>query len=398
MKKNKGPSVGIDTISFYTSRYWLDLALLAIKRQIDPQKFWQGLGQRKMAVPPPDEDVVTMGASAAKRALAEVDLAQVELLLFATESGIDQSKAGGIYIHDLLGLSSRCRVIELKQACYAGTLGLQLTLPFLRENPDKKALLVTSDIARYGLGTPGEPSQGCGAVAMVLSADPRILAMDPEYGIITENIMDFWRPNYRDAALVDGKYSSRMYLQILEKTWLQYREKSQRAFQDLDYYCYHTPVSRLAEKAHSYLSKLGGMENFPGVDKLEQVTASLEYSREIGNCYTASLYLGLTSLLDHEQEKASGKRVGFYSYGSGCVAEFFSGVVQGGFEKALDTAYHQASLQSRVPLSYEEYEEFYNFTLPMDGGTHSLPRYQTGAFRLAQINEHKRIYESTSAR
>lgn len=397
MRRNRLPTVGIDTIAFYTPRYSLDLASLAAKRQIDPQKFLVGLGQRKMAVLPPDEDVITMGASAAKRALAEVDRDQVELLFFATESGIDQSKAGGIYIHDLLGLSSRCRVVELKQACYAGTLGLQLTLPFLRENPDKKVLLVASDVARYGLGTPGEPSQGCGAVAMVLAANPRIMAIDPEYGVITENIMDFWRPNYRDAALVDGKYSSRMYLQVLEKTWKQYQERSQRNFSDHDFYCYHTPVSRLAEKAHCYLNKIAGTVALPEQVLLEQVGYSLEYSREIGNCYTASLYLGLASLLDQREQQVSGKRIGLYSYGSGCVAEFFSGVVQSDCQAVLNKSYHQNLLASRVSLSYEEYEAFYNFDYPKDGQKLEIPHHQTGAFRLAQLNEHKRIYESTGA-
>lgn len=394
MKKNSVPKVGIDKISFYTSHYLLDLASLAAIRGVDPQKYLVGLGQRRMAVPSPDEDVVTMGASAAQRALRQIDKTQIELLLFATESGIDQSKAGGIYIHDLLGLSNRCRVVELKQACYAGTLGLQLTLPYLRENPDKKVLLITSDVARYGLGTPGESSQGCGAVAMVLGADPRVLAIDPEYGIVTENIMDFWRPNYRDAALVDGKYSSRMYLQVLEKTWKQYQEKSQRSFRDHDYYCYHTPISRLAEKAHCHLNKIAGHEILQEAELLQQVARTLEYSREIGNCYTASLYLGLASLLDHA-ESAEGKRVGFYSYGSGCVAEFFSGVIQPGYQAVIDRDYHQQLLKSRTALAYQDYEAFYNFSYPTDGQLLEIPAYRTGAFRLAQINEHKRIYEST---
>lgn len=397
MRKNNSPKVGIDTISFYTPYYLLDLASLADIRQIDPQKFLVGLGQRKMAVTPPDEDIVTMAASAAKRALRQVDIDQIELLLFATESGIDQSKAAGIYIHDLLGLSQRCRVVELKQACYAGTMGLQLTLPFLRENPDKKVLLITSDVARYGLGSPGEPSQGCGAVAMVLAAEPRVMAIDPEYGIITENIMDFWRPNYRDAALVDGKYSSRMYLQILEKTWEQYGAKSKRGFKEHDYYCYHTPVSRLAEKAHCHLNKIAGTQRSEDV-LLQQLRPALEYSRDIGNCYTASLYLSLASLLDHLQSEALNKRIGFYSYGSGCVAEFFSGVIQAQCQAMLDTVYHQNLLKSRISLSYQEYEAFYNFSYPTDGRHLEIPHHQTGAFRLARIHEHKRIYESTSAR
>ncbi len=396
MRKPNSPTVGIDTISFYTSRYLLELAMLAEVRAIDPQKYRIGLGQYRMAVPSPDEDIVTMGASAAKRALREVDLQQVEMLLFATESGIDQSKAAGIYLHDLLGLPPRCRVIELKQACYAGTLGLQLTMPFLRENPDKKVLLIASDVARYGLGSPGEPSQGCGAVAMVLSANPRVLSLEAEYGVVTENIMDFWRPNYRDAALVDGKYSSKMYLNLLEKTWKQYLERSQRGFKDHDFYCYHTPVSRLAEKAHCFLNKIAGTAEITESALLQQLAHTLAYSREIGNCYTASLYLSLASLLDHTDEDLLGKRVGFYSYGSGCVAEFFSGVIQPGYQQVLDRSFHQQQLQGRQGLSHAEYEAFYNFSYPTDGREVEIPRYQTGAFRLARISEHKRIYESTS--
>ena len=207
--------VGIDTLSFYIPAYVLDLALLAKARGIDVSKFHSGLGQLKMAVPPPDEDIVTMAANAALRAVRDVDLSQIEMLLFATESGIDQSKAAGIYVHDLIGLPKRCRVIELKQACYSGTMALQLALPYLRAYPNKKVLLVASDIARYGLGTTGESSQGCAALAMVLSANPRLLSLEPEYGIITENVMDFWRPNYRSEALVEGKYSSKLYMSML---------------------------------------------------------------------------------------------------------------------------------------------------------------------------------------
>ena len=110
---------GIDLISFYSSKYFLSLEALAEKRGVDVAKFHVGLGQFRMAIPPPDEDVVTMGASAAKPLLASVDPQTISLLLFATESGVDQSKAAGLFVHKLLGLSSRCRVVELKEACYS---------------------------------------------------------------------------------------------------------------------------------------------------------------------------------------------------------------------------------------------------------------------------------------
>jgi hydroxymethylglutaryl-CoA synthase len=385
--------VGIDSIAFYTSHYALDLARLAETRNIDANKFYVGLGQHKMAVPPPSEDIVTMAANAATRALRDTDANAIEMLLFATESGIDHSKAAGIYVHDLLNLPARCRVIELKQACYSATLALQLALPFLRQHPEKKVLLIASDIARYGLGTAGESSQGCGAVAMVLSANPRILALESEYGVVTENVMDFWRPNYSDAAFVDGKYSSKLYLNMLAKSWEQYQTLSGRNFSDHAYYCYHTPVPKLVEKAHQHLAKINNYQAESEEHLFAQVNPSLEYGRQIGNSYTASLYVGLTALLDLTKENLAGKRLGFYSYGSGCVAEYFSGVVQENYQQALDAAHHEQMLAQRKELTYSEYEAFYSFHYPEDGSRCELPQYQTGQFRLAAIDHHKRIYE-----
>lgn len=387
--------VGIDTLSFYTSHYALDLAQLAQVRGVDPEKFFIGLGQHYMAVPSPDEDVVTMAANAAMGALRDVDPSSIEMLLFATESGIDQSKAAGIYVHDLLGLPERCRVIELKQACYSATIALQLALSFIRQYPQKKVLLVASDIARYGLKTSGESSQGCGAIAMILSANPRIIAFDSEYGVVTENVMDFWRPNYSDSAFVEGKYSSKLYLNMLEKAWKQYHDLSKRTFNDHAYYCYHSPVPRLVEKAHQQLAKICGQEKLSPELMQQQIGHSLEYGRKIGNCYTASLYVGLTSLLDLIQDDLSSKRVGFYSYGSGCVAEYFSGVVQPEYKNQLNTQQHQSMLAQRRALSYEEYESFYSFKYPEDGTVCEIPFHITGQFRLAAIKEHKRIYEKT---
>lgn len=390
-------TVGIDTLAVSTSRYTLDLVTLANARGTDPDKFHVGLGQHTMSVPAPGEDIVTMAANAAQEALRDIDIHDIEMLLFATESGIDQSKAAGIYVHDLLGLPARCRVVELKQACYGGTAALQLALPYLRENPDKKVLLIASDIARYGLGTSGESSQGCGAVAIVLSANPRVLVLESEYGVVTENVMDFWRPNYLHEALVEGKYSSKLYLNMLEKSWEQYRSLSGRSFIDHAYYCYHTPVPRLVEKAHQHLLRFNGYDHLPEDVQINQISASLRYGRLTGNSYTASLYVGLASLFDNVKANIAGQRIGFYSYGSGCIAEYFSGVVQPDYQSALHTHYHEALFANRIQLSYEDYAAFYNFQYVEDGSQQEIPFYETGGFRLARMQQHKRIYEKVNA-
>ncbi len=380
--------VGIDTLAIYTPRYALEHATLAHARGIEAEKFHAGLGQYLMSCPPPGEDIVTMAANAAKQVLQGMDVSQIEMLLLATESGIDQSKAAGIYVHGLLQLPEHCRVVELKQACYSGTAAMQMSLSFLRDYPDKKVLVIATDVARYGLNTTAESSQGAGAIAMVLSANPRVLAIEPQFGVITENVMDFWRPNYAHNAFVDGKYSSKLYLTMLEKSFLHYQERSQRHFADHDYFCYHTPVPRLVEKAHQYLAKINQQEA-----NMHLVADSIEYTRKMGNSYSASLYVALASLLDHANEDLTHKRIGFYSYGSGCVAEYFSGVVQVNYKQALHTAYHQELFSSRKLLSYDEYAAFFEFQYAEDGSQQEIPAYQTGAFRLTKMQEHKRIYE-----
>lgn len=389
--------VGIDTLAIYTSRYALELSTLAKARNIDAEKYHSGLGQFVMSVPPPGEDIVTMAANAALQALKEVNLNEIEMLLFATESGIDQSKAAGIYVHGLLNLPARCRVLELKQACYGGTAAIQLAWSFLQLHPDKKILVIASDIARYGLNTAGESSQGAGAVAMVLSVNPRIMEIEPEYGVITENVMDFWRPNYSHTAFVDGKYSSKLYLTMLEKSFEQYRQLSNRNFADHDFFCYHTPVPRLVEKAHQHLMKINQITGLSEEMQARQIQAALHYGRQAGNSYSASLYIALASLLDHTQEELSGKRIGFYSYGSGCVAEYFSGIVQADYRKYLNTEHHKYLLASRTLLNYEEYEEFFNFTYVEDGSEQTIPTYNTAAFCLRKMEQHKRLYTVSDA-
>lgn len=389
------PSIGIDAISFYTSRYYLDLKTLAEARGTDWNKYYTGLGQEKMAIPPPDEDIVTMAANAALPLLANDDAGKIELLLFGTESAVDQSKAAGIFVHGLLNLPRRCRVVELKEACYGATVGLQMALAMVARNPSTKVLVIGADIARYELASPGEPTQGCGAVAMLISANPRIMAIEPEAGMLTEDVMDFWRPNYRDQAVVDGKYSTRVYLNSLAETWKQYTERSGRSYSDIHKFCYHLPFTKIAVKAQERLAKLNGVELTEEAGE-SLLADGLRYNRLTGNSYTASLYVGLNSLLDKCEEDLAGKRIGLYSYGSGCVAEYFSGIVQPGYRQHIRAAAHREMLAHRTELTFQQYEDIFNLKFPTDGGDHKFAQYRTGAFRLAGVNQHKRLYEKVT--
>jgi len=386
-------NIGIESIHMHIPAYALDLRELARARGVDYAKYRQGIGQEVMAVPPPDEDVVTMGANAARRALENVDPSAIRSVIFATESGIDQSKAAAIYVHKLLGLPSNCRTVEMKQACCSSTSALHFALASVALKPDQKVLVIAADVARYGLASAGEPTQGAGAVAMVVSANPRILALDSDVGYFTDDVMDFWRPNYRDEAMVDGKYSIKVYLNALENCWRNYVEATGASFGDFNHFCYHLPFSRMGLKAHLHLARMQ-KAGLSSRELQRQIEPSLAYNRLTGNAYTASLYLGLLSLLDQTPEDLSGSRVGFFSYGSGCMGAFFGGTVLPGYQDHLGVESRRRMLEGREMLSYDMYESFYAHTLPDNGGAYRTPRNRTGEFRLAGVKDHQRIYEA----
>ena len=383
--------VGIEDLGFATASNVFPLAALAEANGVDVGKYHIGIGQEAMSVPGPDEDVVTMGAAAAAPLLAGRDLSRIRNLLFATESGVDQSKSAGVFAHALLGLGPACRVVELKQACYGATSALQMAAGIVARNPEQEVLVIASDVARYEIGSSGEPTQGAGAVALLISARPVILELEPASGLYTEDVADFWRPNYLDTALVDGPLSVSAYLRALEHAWDDYTAQGGHRFERFDHLCYHQPFTKMAVKAHARLRRHVGAPD-DAEAATAQIADTLPYNRLVGNSYTASIYIGLLSLLERRDDLA-GRRIGFFSYGSGCVAEFFGGVVGEGYRTALRPELTRAAIESRRPVDHATYLELMRSADYSDGGEHLVPAGAgTAPFRLTGVRAHQRLY------
>ncbi len=382
--------IGIDKIGFYTPHLYLDMNKLAIARNEDPAKYTIGIGQEEMAVNPITQDAVTLAANAALEILDDEDKEKIDLVIFATETGIDHSKAGAVYVHQLLGINPNARSIEMKEACYAATAGVQLAKGHIALNPESKVLVLGSDISRYGLNTAGEVTQGSGAVALLISANPRILSLEDNSAYYTEDIMDFWRPVYSDVAFVKSKYSNEQYIAFFQKVWKQFQEKTGFDLNDLEAICFHMPYTKMGIKAMRTILDETTEETKDRI--LSHYEASKTYNKRVGNIYTGSLYLSLLSLLENGSVEA-GSRIGLFSYGSGAVGEFFSGILEPDYQEVLLRDQHHQLLDARKEVSVEEYEEIFSQTLPEDGSTVSLPIEEDPApICLAGIKEHERQY------
>src|SRR4051794_12038847 len=188
-------SIGIHDLSLATTEFVLPHTALAEYNGTDIGKYHVGIGQQSMSVPAADEDIVTLAAAAAAPIIARHGSDGIRTVIFVTESSIDQAKSAGVYVHSLLGLPSACRVVELKQACYGATAGLQFAIGLVRRDPTQRVLVIASDVSRYDLDSPGEATQGAAAVALLVTADPALVRIEDPSGVFTADVMDFWRPN-----------------------------------------------------------------------------------------------------------------------------------------------------------------------------------------------------------
>lgn len=391
-------SIGIHDLEMATGHHVVELADLAEFSGVAPGKYILGLGQSQMSVLAEDEDIVTMGATAAAPILERNGVEGIRTLLFATESGVDQSKAAGIAAARLLGLPHNVRVVEMKQACYGGTAALQAAVGIVARSPQERVLVITSDNARYELDSPGEPTQGAGAVAMLVSADPALLEIEPANGISTTDVDDFWRPNDSTTAVVDGHLSVGAYLDAITDAWKDLQANGGPGIGDIDRILYHEPYTKMAKKAQQRLREVTGDEISTALNPGDEIdgrdtglaTSSI-YNRRLGNSYTASVYSALASLLDHD-DSLEGRRIGVFSYGSGCVSEFFTGVVQPGYLSRRNPDRAATLLETRVPVSIAEYRALH--TAPHGTSTdQENPEVTTGPFRFAGVAGQARRYE-----
>jgi hydroxymethylglutaryl-CoA synthase len=363
--------VGVSDMAIYIPPFYIPHEELASARGVPWEKYQIGLGNHRMSILPNWEDAVTMAANAGAQLLEKTGTEPQEILqlVVCTESGVDHSKPVASFVQGLLGIGSQCRVYEIKHACYGGTAGIVHSIDWISRNHSapKKALVIMTDIALYGFGSPGEPTQGAGAVALLLEKNPRLCSIDTSLnGIFSKDVFDFWRPTGHRFPIVDGKYSIACYLNALEGAVSHFRSNlgmnKEKLLDTVDYLVYHMPFTNMARKAHRHLIDFEYSDLEP--DAREElfvetfkvkVEPSLLGAREVGNIYTGSVYMGLISLMEEEGERIAGKRVGVFSYGSGCGAEFFVCHIKPEITEIIELFRFQQQLERRKRITFEQY-------------------------------------------
>ncbi|TRX35254.1 hydroxymethylglutaryl-CoA synthase family protein [Flavobacterium restrictum] len=414
--------IGIDALAFDVAKIHLPIKTLATARNIDPEKLEKGLGLLQMTLPDIHQDTVVFGANALTKLIRDNNLilAEIARIYVGTESAIDGSKPISSFLIALMEQQfgenslSECDVVDFTFACIGGVDAMQNCIDFVQLHPTKKAIVVTTDFAKYDLNSTGEYTQGAGAVALVIASNPRIIAFDTHWGVSTKGVFDFFKPYrtlskkeitgnennepwfdnleseieiHKDQPVFDGQYSNQCYMDRTKAAYFSFRKLKNTTETIYDFWesiVMHLPYAFQGRRMLSEIYALDAQNTIISGDetpaeyqnKLKDISKSEAYrsfvtqklqpaeiaSSLIGNLYTGSIFMGLLSTLAHfydNEIEISSKKFGFLAYGSGSKSKVFEGTIQPDWKLALSNIHLFETLNESSAIDFETYEKLH---------------------------------------
>lgn len=414
--------IGIDALSFDVAKIHLPIQTLAEARNIEPAKLQKGLGLTNMTLADAHQDTVVFGANALTKLIQDQNIAlnDIARIYIGTESAIDSSKPIASFLIALMeqkfgeNCLTHCDAVDFTFACIGGVDAMQNCLDFIKLNPTKKAIVVTTDFAKYDLNSTGEYTQGAGAVAILISANPRIIAFENHWGVSTKGVFDFFKPYrtiskqeitgnnnneawfdnledeieiHKDQPVFDGQYSNQCYMDRTKDAYFAFKKAkntSESIYNNWKSIVMHLPY---AFQGRRMLTEIYALDATEAVitgnetpeeyqNKLKEISKTQAYqdfvsqklqpaeiaSSLIGNLYTGSIFMGLLSTLAHFSEnntEIANEKMGFLAYGSGSKSKVFEGTIQAEWKKALQPVALFETLEKSVAIDFTTYEKLH---------------------------------------
>jgi hydroxymethylglutaryl-CoA synthase len=445
MSQSKPTDVGILAMEMYVPTRFVTQKDMEAADGCDG-KYTLGLGQDAMAFVDDREDITSCMLTVVDNLLQKYSISpsQIGRLEVGTETLTDKSKSVKTSLLRLFGDNTDLEGVTNINACYGGTAALFNCVDWVESSSwdGRYALVVCGDIAVYEKG-PARPTGGCGTVAMLVGPDAPLVFDTGVRSSHNLDVYDFYKPFHSEYAAVDGKLSQWAYLSSCDTTYTRYKAKwalrnngEKIDNSHFDYYAFHSPYNKLVQKGFGRFmfsdARDNGADGMPDA-LVPHLTADLsttyesrdiemairevanapfkakvlpccKINKNIGNCYTGSVYSSLLSVVCDQGDSMTGKRVLLFPYGSGSVASCFSvrGVQR---EGKFSLASIQATvnifdrLDKRSNCTVEEFSAALDLRAACYGKAPMTPAGSTdhiasGTYYLVGINDkHHRQYE-----
>ena len=326
-----------------SSGYAVAVPRLRIKRE-EYAKAWgtfAAAGVNEKSVMGFDEDILTMAAKVAKRALDSASLRPADITRFAFASTsapyVEKLLSGTILVG--LGAPSETFVSDHTSSTRAGTEALLVGYEHVAANPAGKALVAVADAPSASMWDSIEHGMGAGSAAFVLSADHAIAELEGHASYVSEHFGERFRPRDEESVRDLGvrKFNEGSFVTNTTRAASALLKRLGRKPEDYAHVVIQQPDARAPG---TVASKLGFTD--------AQLAAGL-VSASLGDLGAASTPVGLAAALDAAK---AGDRILAVSYGSGAGSDALS------FRVVSD---RKATVRVNAEVARKEYIEYVQY-------------------------------------
>lgn len=336
---------GVVGYGTYIPKYRIKLADIAEMWQKDAGEMTRGLKVTEKSVPASDEDAITIGIEAGKKAFAMSGIAPEKIgsVFVGSESHPYVVNPSSSIIAEYLGVGNDYFAADLEFACKAATAGMQVTIGLLNSKHTEYGLVIGSDTAQGKPHDALEYTAASASGAYILgNKKSEIIADVLEMSSYTSDTPDFWRRDGEKYPSHFGRFSGEPgYFTHVISEAEKLMKTSGLQPKDFDYCIFHMPNGKFPRVA---AKKLGFTT--------EQLAPSLTVDK-IGNPYSAAAFVGLASVLDIAKPN---QKIFLVSYGSGAGSDGFIFQTTEALLKAQKKTISVAKqIEHKTYLSYAQY-------------------------------------------
>jgi len=357
---NRVRGSGVHTIEIYYPQFYIKQTEMeeydARPDRYGPSvigKYTKGIGQIEARFPTDDEDPVSFAMTCIHRLLERMErdgwnetgrwsdsgetlpvwhaIGRIDV---GSESLVDRSKSIKSYVMDIFerygGNPGNIEGVDQYNACYGGQAAGLAVLSWLESDRWD---------GRYGIGCGDDISEQhsmglafCGASCCAALFYPNApLAHHSLRSTCVLHRYDFFKPVgwHSMAPLSDGKYSIDAYMTAIDVCYQGLKKKmnGKALLSIVDYNVFHTGGGyHVVKKAFLRMCQSDDPSSNKAAReaKLEvMLMPSVHILKIIGPCHTSSSFLNMSSVCMSEYDKAIGKHMMVFTYGSGCAASMY---------------------------------------------------------------------------
>lgn len=336
---------GIIGYGVYIPIYRIKISDIADVWKKNPSEIIDGLKITEKAVPGIDEDAVTMGIEAGKKALFMAGISEKAIgsVYIGSESHPYAVNPTSTTVAEYLNIGNDYFAADLEFACKAATAGLQITTGLIDSGKINYGLVIGSDTAQAKPHDVLEYAASSTACAYILgNKKSEFLADILTTSSFSSDTVDFWRRDGQRYPSHFGRFTGEpSYFHHVVSLAQKLLQQSKTKPADFDYCVFHMPNGKFPRIV---AKKLGFTQ--------EQLAPSLMVDK-IGNPYSASSLLGLSAVLDIAKP---GQKIFFVSYGSGAGSDgFIFRTTQKITEKQKINTPVLKQAEKKIYISYPEY-------------------------------------------